>query len=85
MVSTGKKVPYTDVGIAQIEAALRASLTQAQVAGFLATSPAVVVSVPAAADVSAANKSNRILPNVDFTATAQGAVDKVLVVGSVLL
>ncbi len=85
MVSTNKKVPYTDPGIAQIEAALKASLTQAQVAGFLANSPAPLVTVPLAADVDATNKSNRILPNVTFEATAQGAVDKVLVVGSVLL
>lgn len=84
MVSTGQKVPFTDVGIAKIEAALRASLTEAEVAGFL-TPGFTTVSVPKAADVSAANKSNRILPGVMFQATAQGAVDKVNISGIVLL
>lgn len=84
MITTGQKVPFTDVGIAKIEAALKASLTQAEIAGFL-TPGLSSVSVPKAADVDAANKSNRILPNVDFTATAQGAVDKVNIVGAILL
>ena len=84
-VTTGNKIPFTDEGIAQVESVLRACLTQAVGAGFLATSPAPTVIAPKASSVSAANKSNRILPGVTFTATTAGAIDQINIVGTVNL
>lgn len=79
------KIPFTDPGIAIIEAEVRGSLKRATDKGILAENPAFVVTVPAAADVDTANKSARTLPNVKFSATLAGAIHKVQLVGTVSL
>lgn len=77
------KVPFTDPGIAQVEAEVRGSLKRATDRGILAESPAFVVTVPAVADVDTVNKSARTLPNVKFSGTLAGAIHKVQLVGTV--
>lgn len=75
------KVPFTDSGIATVEADVRATLDEAVKNGLLVDD--FEVTVPKAADVSAADKSARVLPDVEFTATLQGAIHKTKVHGSV--
>ena len=75
------KVPYTDPGIAMIENEVIAQLQEGISQGYIAADPAPVVTVPAAADVDSADKSDRILRNVNFTATLQGAIHKIVVTG----
>lgn len=73
------KIPMTDEGIAQVEGILRQKLDDAVRVGLIASD--YIVTVPLAADIDSANKANRILPDITFTATLQGAVHKVEVNG----
>jgi len=75
------KVPFTDEGIALIEAEIRGSLDRAVAAGIITDD--YVVTVPKAADVSAADKAARILPDMKFSATLAGSIHKVEISGVV--
>lgn len=77
------KVPYTDAGIAVIEAQVRKSLQQGIDQNFIANDPAPIVTVPRAANVSSNDKANRILRNVTFQATLAGAIHVVRINGVV--
>jgi len=77
------KIPYTDPGIAVIEAQVRGSLKRATDRGILTNNPAFVVTVPKVADVATSDKTSRTLNNVKFTATLAGAVHSANIVGVV--
>lgn len=79
------KIPFTDRGIAIVEAEIRGVLQTGIASGGFAADPAPVVTAPRAADVSANDKANRILPDVKFQATLSGAIHKVEVRGTVSL
>lgn len=83
VLAAAAKVPFTDAGIALIENAVRGSLTRAISQGIIAEDPEPVVTVPLASEVSSTDKVNRILPDVKFTATLQGAIHKVIITGVV--
>ncbi len=74
------KTPFTDAGIAVVENAVREVLEAGVVGGGLAS---FTVTVPAAADVSAADKLVRVLRNVVFTAQLAGAIHAVEIEGFV--
>lgn len=74
------KIPYTDAGIATIEAMVRTALSDGVDSGFLAS---YTTTVPAAADCSAADKTARILRDVEFTAVVAGAIHTVIITGVV--
>ncbi len=80
-----KKIPFTDAGIALIENAVRAQLREAVGTGFLVDDENLQVIVPAAADVSDANKALRHLPDVTFQGTLAGAVHKMTLAGTISL
>ncbi len=75
------KIPYTDPGIGMIEGEVIAQLEEGISQGYLAADPAPVVTVPAVADVSTADKTARVLRDVLFEATLQGAIHKVVING----
>jgi len=77
------KIPYTEQGVAIIEAEIRGQLRDSIAQGIIAESPAFVITTPVVADISAVVKATRALPTITFTATLQGAIHKVTVVGSV--
>lgn len=77
------KVPYTDPGIAQIEAAVRGALKRGTDKGILTNNPAFTVTVPLNANVSAADKTSRTLNNVFFTGKLAGAVHSANIQGVV--
>jgi hypothetical protein len=80
------KIPYTNAGAAMIEGVVRATMTRGVRKGVLASNPAPVVTVPDVTDtseVTAANKSQRVLPSVKFDAVEEGAVHKTNVTGVV--
>jgi hypothetical protein len=89
LLADADKIPYDDGGIASVESVVRQKLDAAITAGFLTPRPDLyggqpyLVTVPASADVPQADKANRILRNVDFTATIAGAIHKVEVNGRV--
>lgn len=80
--ATDAKVGFTDKGIARVHAELRAQLTEASAApsNLLATWS---TSVPTAASLSSSQRATRVLPNVTFSATVQGAIHAVNVAGTV--
>lgn len=82
-LSGANKVPFTNAGIALIEGKMKASLKRAVTMGILSDSPAPVVTVPKVSDVSAANKSLRLLPDMKFSCTLAGAIHKVTISGVV--
>jgi hypothetical protein len=77
------KVPYTDAGITAIQAQVERALAQGVANNFLSNNPAPICTVPRAIDVSSADKSARILRNVNFTATLAGAIQAVEIRGTV--
>lgn len=83
MLVGSAKVPYTDKGVARVEAQVRASLRRAVARGIFAEDPEPVVTVPLVADVASVDKANRHLPDVKFTATLAGAILTVDVIGVV--
>ena len=84
------KVPYTNTGIGIIENALRGVLSRGQTVGGLTTDTPFTVTVPNAIvgstnGVSATDKANRLLPDMNFVAYLAGAVHKVEVNGKVTI
>lgn len=70
-----KKVPFTDRGIAQLEAAVRTATKRAIDAGFLAEGSDAYV-IPKASDVSPTDRANRTLgaTPIKVSAQVQGAI-----------
>lgn len=77
------KVPFTDAGIASVEAEVRAVLENAENFGLLASDPKFTVTVPKATDVSPNDRAERVLPDVEFDARLAGAIHKVNIDGVV--
>lgn len=77
------KIPYTNDGIAIIEAEVRAQLQEAVVQGVLDGEAGFTVTVPRIADISLNDRANRILPDITFEARLAGAIHKTTVKGSV--
>lgn len=80
--AAGGKVPYTDDGIATIVGAVRGSLARGVKRGVLVAG-STTVTAPLLADIDAADKAARRLPDVKFTATLAGAVHKTVIDGVV--
>ena len=76
-----RKIPFTDEGAATIETAVKAALSEGVDNTLIAEG--FIVTVPKIADVSAANKLARNLPDVKFTAVLQGAIHSVEIDGIV--
>jgi hypothetical protein len=84
-IANSKKLPFTDAGIAVIEAIVRATLQDGVAAGGLDPDPAsIVVIFPKAADVSDADKAARHLTG-SFTAVGAGAIHGVTLSGTITL
>lgn len=83
VLANATKIPYTDEGIAVIEAEVRAQLQEGVDAGFLAANPEPVVTVPKASEVSSVDKGNRLLPDVTFEATLAGAIHQLTISGTI--
>ena len=79
-----RKVPYTDAGIAVIEGLVKKVLNDFAADGFL-IADTISVSVPKYADISANDKINRILPDVEFEASPQGAIHVIQIQGVISL
>jgi hypothetical protein len=75
-----EKIGFTNAGASLIEAAVAGVLAQAETNGLLA--PGGSVHRPDVATVSAANKLNRIFPDMKFKGVLQGAIHKVEIDGT---
>jgi hypothetical protein len=85
------KIPYTDEGIAIIEAQIRQALELGVRRGGIApdeydedgnTNYGYTISVPLAANISANQKASRVLNDVEFTARLAGAIHVINITGS---
>ncbi len=75
------KIPYTNAGVAIIEAAIRGSLLRAYGLGIIDSD--FTITVPKVLDVSSSNRAIRLLPGVKFSCRMQGAIHKVTITGVV--
>lgn len=87
------KVPYTDGGIATIEAQMKKALDLGQRRGGIAPTeydsanneiPGYVTSMPLAASISANTKASRILEDATFSARLAGAIHVANITGSLV-
>ena len=76
------KIPYTDAGVAIIKGDVQKVLTDAAGQGII-TEESIVITVPKVSDISTTDRANRVLPDVEFSATLQGAIHKVEIAGVV--
>ena len=82
-IIAGNKLPFTDAGIAVVEAEIRGVLKQGIANGLLTDNPAPTVTVPKASSVSSLDKANRLLEGVSYTCETAGAIQGVSIQGSV--
>lgn len=82
-----EKIPFTDQGIQAVVSQINAALQEAADIGLIIGTEdednGYTVTAPLAANVSAANKAARTLPDITFRATLQGAINKVVIQGYV--
>lgn len=78
------KIPYTNAGVALIEAGIRAVLRQGVDAGGL-DPDSIEVSVPDVADVDSTDRGNRLLPDVTFSARLTGGIHNIEISGVVTI
>lgn len=76
------KIPYTNAGIAMVEAVIRARLQDAVEKNVIADDELLAVTVPDVADTDETDRANRLLRDVYFTARLAGAIHKVIVRGT---
>jgi hypothetical protein len=77
------KIPFTDPGIAVIEAILRGVSDLGIAQGIFVADPAPLIQVPLAAEVDANDKAQRRLATVTFSAVLAGAIHEVVYRGTV--
>ncbi len=86
LLASTNKIPYTNGGIAQVVDRVEETLQLGASMGIIATDedgqPVYSVEAPNASEVSVTDKSNRLLPNVNWTATIAGAVHDVDINGT---
>lgn len=79
------KVPYTDAGISIVVAETESVLKRASNQGITAVDsddiPLYAIKAPKASEVATNDKAQRILPDVNWTATIAGAVENVQING----
>jgi len=80
-LANAKKIPFTDKGAGVIQATVKAVLLEGVGNDLYAADPEPTVTVPKVADVSAADKADRLLPDVEFTATLAGAIHTAAISG----
>lgn len=81
--NANSKVPFTEAGGVMIESEIRSVMSQGITNGLIANDPAPVITIPNILGIPAAEKEARILNGVTFTATLQGAIQKVVINGTI--
>lgn len=77
-----QKVPYTDLGVDIIKAAIQGALDAGVLVGGLSSNPSPYVTAPVVADVDATTKGTRVLPDVKFFGTLAGAIHATVIAGT---
>lgn len=85
LLANNDKVPYTDSGIQLVRGQVDAQILEAITATIADGAQEWFTTVPRVADVNPQDKIQRILRNVYFQFVLQGAINKVLIKGTVLV
>jgi Protein of unknown function (DUF3383) len=88
LLAKNPKIPYTDAGIAMVVAEVDKVLKQAFRQGIIADEngePLYSITVPKRADIPTNTKAQRILPDIEWTATIAGAIEKVDIRGTLMI
>jgi hypothetical protein len=83
LLARANKIPFTNAGIAAVEAEVRAVMQLGISQSILTADPAPVVQAPKASEVSTNDKAARLLPDVTFTGYLAGAIHAVQVSGTI--
>ena len=78
-------VPFTNAGITIVDTRLQERLDQYGVKQGILVDGTVATSFPKRSEVSQSDRDNRLLPDGTFTAELQGAIDTVIVRGTVFI
>jgi hypothetical protein len=78
-------IPMTNAGITTVEARLRSILETYGVDSKILTKGSIVTYFPKRSDISQADRDDRLLPDGRFTADLQGAVDKIILRGTLAI
>lgn len=81
--NAGSKIPYTDAGIAMVQNRLSKLLETFGVDQGILVEGTIDISVPKRSETTTADRDDRILRDVDFTAELAGAIGKVIIRGEV--
>jgi len=76
-----RRIPYTDKGIEITVTIMRKRFADAVTKGVI--NDDYVINVPKVAGISTANKANRLLPDITFTASPAGAIQNITILGNV--
>ncbi|MED5041485.1 DUF3383 family protein [Geobacillus stearothermophilus] len=88
LLAKNPKIPYTDAGIAMVVAEVDKVLKQAFRQGIIADEngePLYSITVPKRADIPTNTKAQRILPDIEWTATIAGSIEKVDIRGTLMI
>lgn len=85
LLANNDKVPYTDAGIQLVRSQVDAQILAGITATIVDPQQSWWTSAPAVVDVDPADKAARLLRNVKFQFVLQGAINKVLINGTVLV
>ncbi len=83
VLTSTRKLPFTDKGASAVVGAVRARLRLAVDAGVLSDNPAPAVLAPKVANVAALDRAARRFKPVTFTGTLAGAIQAVNITGTV--
>jgi hypothetical protein len=84
MLTSNPKVPFTDTGAQMVRGTVHGVLKLCSSDDHPIFEPSSIeVTVPNVADVPQADRANRLLPSVRYSATLQGAIHKIRVIGHV--
>jgi hypothetical protein len=74
LLASSEKIPYTDVGVSTVDAAILSRLRDAVSKNVLAADPEPTTTIPKVADQSPTDRSNRYFPDIRFGGTLAGAI-----------
>lgn len=77
------KIPYTNQGIAVIENAVHQTLLQGVSNGLIDGNSPITVTAPDVLSIPQADRAARLLPDVNFTCRLAGAIQNVIINGTV--
>jgi hypothetical protein len=75
------KLPYTDASVTTVKGEIRGAIRDFQATGALDPETEPTVTAPLVADVSTADRNNRLLPDINFSARLGGAMHKFVING----